>query len=470
MKKLPKRLFFFAYFIVLTLIFISFYYYHLFNQSDSFKRNFVTQNAREIYSVNTNELIKKLDTYSNLDSLQCIHASSGQANKVFYSTDNSSCVGGIFFKKITIEIPEANNSFYSFQFRLSNDFNTIFSLFYIMCLLIFVVIYLSLEKIYFLKNLLLENHYKLTTQMAHDIRSPLALLETIADSNDIQQIKIHLKSSITRIKLISNDLLLQNNNKKKSVKNIIPILKDLIAQKEIELKIRIDTNFQNFQNILVEFNELELSRVVSNLINNSYEAISNKKKIKIDIILDLFDNQLQIIFLDNGIGIPSFVVTALGAKLMSTKENGNGLGLSHAYSVITNMQGSLYIDQSYKNGCKIILTIPTIKTVDTKPDDYCILVDDDELTQLNWIYKAKKSQIHLKVFKTKSELLSEIHSIPKTTHFYIDSELGSDKGEVLAFELFNLGFNSLFITTGHTPERFSDLKFIKRVIDKNPPF
>ena len=59
--------------------------------------------------------------------------------------------------------------------------------------------------------------------------------------------------------------------------------------------------------------------------------------------------------------------------------------------------------------------------------------------------------------------------INKETPIYIDSELGNNvKGEDMARELKDKGYKNITITTGHEPDKFADLPWLK-VIGKEPP-
>ena len=75
------------------------------------------------------------------------------------------------------------------------------------------------------------------------------------------------------------------------------------------------------------------------------------------------------------------------------------------------------------------------------------------------------------VFSSPNELFEQIDSIDKNSTFYIDSNLGQElKGEKIALELYRKGFTNLFMTTGYNSDDFKELKFIKGVKDKSPPW
>ncbi|HAF95740.1 MAG: hypothetical protein A2X34_10535 [Elusimicrobia bacterium GWC2_51_8] len=67
--------------------------------------------------------------------------------------------------------------------------------------------------------------------------------------------------------------------------------------------------------------------------------------------------------------------------------------------------------------------------------------------------------------------MSSLEAFPKSTPIYIDSELGEGvKGEDIAKTIHACGFETIYLETGHPPERFAGMPWIKEVISKDPPW
>ena len=99
-----------------------------------------------------------------------------------------------------------------------------------------------------------------------------------------------------------------------------------------------------------------------------------------------------------------------------------------------------------------------------------VLIDDDALVRMNWEDAAAAAGIELKMFKEPGGFLSSLESFPKNTAIYIDSELGNDiKGENIAVDLRGKGFTNITLETGHAPEKFAHLPWLK-VMDKQSPW
>jgi len=100
-----------------------------------------------------------------------------------------------------------------------------------------------------------------------------------------------------------------------------------------------------------------------------------------------------------------------------------------------------------------------------------VLVDDDPLVHMTWKMAAKANGIDLRAYKTPGELMSALSGLDLATPVYIDSELGDGvHGEDVAKTLHEKGFTSIYMETGHPPEQFKQLSFLKGVIGKDPPW
>ncbi|HAN04234.1 MAG TPA: hypothetical protein DCW72_10575 [Elusimicrobia bacterium] len=99
-----------------------------------------------------------------------------------------------------------------------------------------------------------------------------------------------------------------------------------------------------------------------------------------------------------------------------------------------------------------------------------VLIDDDSLVRLNWTLAAQSAGVSLKTFSEPAEFLAGLAAFPENTPIYIDAELGGGiKGDNIAEELRKKGFTEICLATGHPPENFSHVPWLK-VIGKNPPW
>lgn len=324
-----------------------------------------------------------------------------------------------------------------------------------------------------------QERIKISTQVAHDIRSPVAALKSLLENVKIQdelELKL-MQQSITRIASIANDLL--EFNKEASKKAKFGLLDEILDNSIQEKKIEFEVNIALTKNISVGqkafFYEPNLRRILSNLLNNAIESGINQSE-EIVVNCTTKGRIIYIDVIDKGQGIPKHVLDKLGNEEITSKENGNGIGFKHSMEILREWQGDLKVVSTGPSGTHIRIELLAEETgikqesINNDSSLEIVLIDDDELTRATWTMKAKKAGKSLKTYKDVRSFREDLNSIPKDTELYIDSELGDFKGEILAEELHQLGFKNISIASGHPAEHFSQFSFLKSVISKKAPF
>lgn len=307
---------------------------------------------------------------------------------------------------------------------------------------------------------------RLTAQMAHDIRSPIATLQYL--SNNFQNFSEDdirlLQSSLKRVNEIANSHLSVSKDKVVTIpdlNNLTELINELVNEKRAEFpKLNIEVSLNE---LFVKCVASDLKRILSNLINNSVEAMENDTP-KVRIGTFKKDGFGIVRIEDNGHGIPDEVISKIGHVQVSSKVSGNGLGLQHAVEKLRLWNAEFKIRSSDNSGTVIEIIFPLTKS------SY-VLVDDDELTRLTWETRAAKNKVDLKTFKSIEDFNTSKAEIERNALIYIDSDLGNgSKGEDLALALHKDGFTNISLATGYRAEKFDHLKFLKSVIDKSVPF
>ncbi len=208
------------------------------------------------------------------------------------------------------------------------------------------------------------------SQVAHDMKSPLATLETVLSStgNFDEEKRNLIKNSISRIKNISKDVLRKNKRiveLKEPVRRtpVNRLVLDLVHEKLHELYSNKSIVI-NVNNYLPE-GELELplqrsrfKRTISNLLNNAVESLGEGGYVEIDLSVNVND-YLILTITDNGKGIPAHVLPSLGKKGFSYgKKEGNGLGVYAAKKCIREHNGLFKLSSKAGSGTKVVLTLP----------------------------------------------------------------------------------------------------------------
>jgi signal transduction histidine kinase len=214
-------------------------------------------------------------------------------------------------------------------------------------------------------------------QAAHDIRSPIAALKALIDSSSLMSSDARelIQGIYERIDGITTDLLQTSSlvtrksplealpRYEVSLRVLIKSIQDLIEEKRIrhahrEVQVQLEHHEElkrQDSEIVFHANILKFSRILSNLIDNSYEAIVGKGLISIHLKVEA--ERLLIIVSDNGIGIPKDVLSVLGkTKKSHQKQNGNGLGLYHAFQLIESWDGRVQIQSQEGSGTKVTIS------------------------------------------------------------------------------------------------------------------
>ena len=233
---------------------------------------------------------------------------------------------------------------------------------------------------------------QVASQVSHDIRSPLVVLENLNLSNIVNtNDRINAGEAIRRLNEIANTLLSKNrlsNIKKINHTSIQEIIENTIINKKIEFpnhSISLNANLLPFE---IYLDPISFESIISNILNNAIEA--SRAEEEVDLSISVEKNELILVINDNGQGIPVEVLSDLGKKALTfNKQKGNGFGVFYAFEEVKKWNGKINISSKIGNG---------------------------------------------------------------------------------ALALFNLGFYNLILTTGHPPEKFKDLTFLKSIISKSPPF
>jgi signal transduction histidine kinase len=100
--------------------------------------------------------------------------------------------------------------------------------------------------------------------------------------------------------------------------------------------------------------------------------------------------------------------------------------------------------------------------------DAC-LIDDDPLVHMVWKHHAGVTSANVKMYLKPEDLISELSMIDPRTKLYIDNQLANGiKGTDVAFQLYNYGFEELYLSTGSPPEDFEGFNYLKGIVGKDP--
>jgi Na+/proline symporter/nitrogen-specific signal transduction histidine kinase len=217
--------------------------------------------------------------------------------------------------------------------------------------------------------------------VAHELKTPItsikAASEVLEDEEMPSQLRQQFLQNISKdtdrlAKLIHNILDLEKLSSNRTELNIQRRSIDKTIKKAIHGIERIAV--QN--GIKVEFNESaylkgwydedRILQVLTNLLSNSLKFTAKESGL-IKIILEDSEQEIAIAIEDNGRGIPAEDHNYIFEKFYQSKNQntkkpqGSGFGLAICKSIVESHNGSIWADQNFKNGARLVFTIPKAK-------------------------------------------------------------------------------------------------------------
>ncbi len=141
--------------------------------------------------------------------------------------------------------------------------------------------------------------------------------------------------------------------KKVAVKHLFEHVKALLS---LDQDTTIKYQFTIWdQDLFIEIDEQLIVQVMINLIKNAQFAIGENGFVDIEAKSDT-KGIIQISITDNGSGIKSEDMQSVFIPFFTTKENGSGIGLSIARSIMRLHNGNINLESFYGEGTKVMIS------------------------------------------------------------------------------------------------------------------
>ncbi len=223
-------------------------------------------------------------------------------------------------------------------------------------------------------------------QVAHDLRSPImALNVALDDISMLPEAKRALAvNSVARVRDIAKSLmekerklrlsnartdetsLFEPSTEPATVVDIAPVIQSVFEEKRAVLSAagasavklhwepEVDENPTRSQ---VQLGEL--SRLVSNLLNNAAESIDDRGHVI--VVLRSTADFVVLEITDTGRGIPEHLMGRLGTRGFTFgKTDGSGLGLYHAKATVESWNGSFAVESIEGEGTMVAIGLPRV--------------------------------------------------------------------------------------------------------------
>jgi signal transduction histidine kinase len=244
---------------------------------------------------------------------------------------------------------------------------------------------------------------ELAAGIAHEIQNPLNFVNNFSEVNNELIEEMNNENDIKEIKAIANDI--KQNNEKISfhgkradaiVKGMLQHSRISTGQKEptdinaladeylrlsyhglrakdksfnADIKTEFDKNVEKI-NVIPQ----DIGRVILNLINNAFYAVSEKEKLQtaglpagqagykpqVTVRTRKLGANVEIRVEDNGNGIPKNIVDKIFQPFFTTKPTGQGtgLGLSLAYDIVKAHGGEMKVETKEGERSEFMIKLP----------------------------------------------------------------------------------------------------------------
>ena len=207
---------------------------------------------------------------------------------------------------------------------------------------------------------------ELAGMVGHDLRNPLTGIKNAAyflkkkgktiPEPQANQLLETIDKCVNYSNKIVNDLLdysreIHLDLQEYSPRNLIKESLDLMnAPEKVEILNHVEDK------LIIKVDPDKIKRVFINLIKNGIEAMPNGGKLTIDSKVE--NGELEISFVDTGVGIPDEILPKLFAPLFTTKAQGMGFGLAICKRIVEAHGGTITVKTAHGVGTTFDVSLP----------------------------------------------------------------------------------------------------------------
>ena len=231
-------------------------------------------------------------------------------------------------------------------------------------------------------NALDESRQEFVSNVSHELKTPMTSMKVLADSlvqnPDVpvemyREFMVDIKNEVDREnKIITELLTLVRMDRKDSGLN----LKETHVNEMVELVLRrvrpiaqkrdIELTMVSMREVYAEIDEVKMTMVVTNLVENAVKYNKDHGKVKVTIDSDLYNFSIRVD--DTGVGIPKESLEKIYErfyrvdKSRSREVGGTGLGLSITKSIVLQHHGAIDVKSKLGMGTQFTVTLPLTYT------------------------------------------------------------------------------------------------------------
>lgn len=211
--------------------------------------------------------------------------------------------------------------------------------------------------------------------MSHEIRTPLnsiigfsqVLSDHYGNEETKEFVNIIKANTDDLLRLVTDVLALSELDQYNKLPTNIQTDIKMICQLSIEVAKMQKQDTVEFlfkperEKLIILSNPERISQLLANLAHNAIKFTTHGS-IELTYSVLEAEKKLEISVTDTGIGIPKEKQEKVFERFykMNSFSQGTGLGLSISRTIAEKLGGSLHIDSSYTDGCRMVLTLPLV--------------------------------------------------------------------------------------------------------------
>ncbi|MBA3721358.1 MAG: PAS domain-containing protein [Parachlamydiaceae bacterium] len=210
---------------------------------------------------------------------------------------------------------------------------------------------------------------EIAARMAHEIRNPLGgikgfatlLQQDLKDRPDLQQMATQIVEGTDHLSSFVSNILNYARPFQSHLESIdlIPFMNEMLQLVQADQALSPGTKCQfhsELPNLVVPIDLQLFKSSMLNLLVNALQAMPNGGNLLIE--LEKIEEHAIIKVQDTGVGIPQENLDKIFSPFFTTKESGNGLGLSEVYKVIQTHGGAIEVQSLIGKGTLFTIKIP----------------------------------------------------------------------------------------------------------------
>ena len=210
---------------------------------------------------------------------------------------------------------------------------------------------------------------EMAKQVAHEIKNPLTPMR-LSVQNFHRRFDPTAKDAKHLISEFSQTLIQQIDTMTSIASAFSDFAKMPVAKKEILNLVKVIKHaveifsepyisfFSEKENISIYSDKTQLVRIITNLVTNANQALSNVENPKIEVQIRDREHYVEISVADNGKGIDKKDIDKVFEPKFTTKTSGMGLGLPMVKNIIETYRGSIHFVSELNKGTVFTIKLP----------------------------------------------------------------------------------------------------------------